>query len=557
MIEHVLACVRWLPVLAWVLWLPNYLGAGEAPKVLVSSESPMPAPQAKDVSPRTVVRVQFTAPVKSETVTAKTFRLLDDAGQVVPAQVNCDLTGGVATLTPLVQLRERHAYTVELQDAIIGQNGAKLVPYRWSFHSGMQKLDERAFKFRSHEIDRRDQTTSVRIGPDGHLYVSDVHGTIYRYQLGQDGKPVAMNAVVKMEGQQIIGLCFDPRATARNLILWVSHAKRNAGVWAGVISRLRLPPVGQAKDVVRQDVIVGLPCPEKLEHQPNQIAFGPDGKLYQSVGGVTTLGGTPNWGAEESLLSAAIIVADVNHPSFNGGKLPCDVKVAAPVNYDPRKPDAPVQLYATGLRNAVGICWHSSGHLFTATNANSIGSGATTPKAKGIPAITYTPHEALCRVVRGKYYGHPNPSRGEYVLLGGNPTAKNDPWEVPVYPVGVRPDPNFDPSLLYDLRPGGGNSPNGMCEYTAAGPLNGRLLVAYFSGGRCVQTFALDKQGRVIDERPLVDREGNVLRFNQPLDVCVHPQTGRIYLAVFGNWQGNAVGSGVEAHDGGVWMLEP
>jgi hypothetical protein len=60
-----------------------------------------------------------------------------------------------------------------------------------------------------------------------------------------------------------------------------------------------------------------------------------------------------------------------------------------------------------------------------------------------------------------------------------------------------------------------------------------------------------------VDERPLVGPDGRVLRFNQPLDVCVHPATGRLYLAVFGNWKGNRVGTGVDSTGGGVWMLNP
>jgi len=462
-------------VIAWLL-IPTVPPAADAPRVLVSPESPAPAPDASAVSPLTVVRVQFTAPVRPETVTAKSFRLLDGKGKTLPAEVNCDLTGGVATLTPVQQLAEERPFSVELTDGIVGQNGAKLVPYRWSFRTGVQKLGAPLFKFSAHEIDKRGQTTSVRVGPDGNLYVADVRGVVTRHRLGKDGKPlgadkaIGVDTPVTLKGQQIIGLCFDPGATPANLILWISHAKRQAGAWAGVVTKATLPPVGVKAQAVIQDVIVGLPCPENLEHQPNQIAFGPDGRLYQSVGGVATLGGSPNWGAAESRLSAAVLVADVNHPDFNGGKLPCDVTAAAPVGYDPRRPGAPVRLYATGFRNALGLCWHSAGHLFTATNGNSIAAGAATPKAGGIPAITYVPHESLCRVVKGKYYGHPNPSRGEHVLLGGNPTPGKDPWEVPVYPPGVKPDKNFDPALLYDLRPSGGNSANGMCEYTAPRP---------------------------------------------------------------------------------------
>lgn len=460
-------------------------------------------------------------------------------------------------MTPVQQLDEERQYSVELTDGIVGVNGTKLVPFRWSFRTGVQKLDSQLFKFTAHELDQRSQTTTLRIGPDGNLYVADVHGSVIRYHLDKDGKSSASDILVSLRGQQIIGICFGPKATAEELILWVSHARRKAGVWAGTISRVTIPPVGKKSSLTVQDVIVGLPCPENLEHQPNQIAFGPDGRLYQSVGGVTTLGGSANWGVAESPLSAAIIVADVHSPKFNNGRLPCNVTTAEPVRYDPMRPDAPVKLYATGFRNALGLCWHSSGFFFTATNGNSIADGVTTPKSQGIPAITAMPHESLCRVVEGKYYGHPNPSRGEYVLLGGNPTRDLDPWEVSAYPVGVKPEKNFDPTLLYDLHAGGGNSPNGMCEYTADGPLKGRLLIAYFSGGRCVQTFAFDKSGKVIDERPLVGPDGQVLRFNQPLDVCVHSKTGRVYLAVFGNWLGNRVGSGVESIGGGVWMLDP
>ena len=53
--------------------------------------------------------------------------------------------------------------------------------------------------------------------------------------------------------------------------------------------------------------------------------------------------------------------------------------------------------------------------------------------------------EDLVRVIEGAYHGHPNPSRNEYVLMGGNPTAGGDPWEVPEYPVGVKPEPHFNP----------------------------------------------------------------------------------------------------------------
>lgn len=315
------------------------------------------------MSPLTSVRVQFAPPVRADTVTPKLFRLLAADGKPVGAEVNCDLTGGVATLTPVQQLAEDAAYTAELTADIQAADGGRLEPYRWTFRTGRQRVDGPQFRFAATEIDRAGQVTAVRVGPDGHLYM--------------------------------------------------------------------------------------------------------------------------------------------------------------------------------------------------VTNGNRVGGAAYTLGGPGVPAVNARPHEFLARVVAGKYYGHPNPSCGELVLNGGNPTAGRDPWEVPAYPVGVKPDPRFDPALLYDLRPGGGNSANGLCEFPAAGPLQSRLTAAYFSGGRCVQAFAFDRHGNVSDERPLVGPDGRVLRFNQPVDVCADPRTGRVYLAVFGNWPGSRVGSGVESTGGGVWLLDP
>ena len=90
----------------------------------------------------------------------------------------------------------------------------------------------------------------------------------------------------------------------------------------------------------------------------------------------------------------------------------------------------------------------------------------------------------LVRIVQGGYYGHPNPSRKQYVLMGGNPTAGIDPWEIVEYPVGVEPDPHFNPAnLIFNLKSVNGTSADGCTEYTLPGPLKGRLLVCFPHGG--------------------------------------------------------------------------
>ena len=65
------------------------------------------------------------------------------------------------------------------------------------------------------------------------------------------------------------------------------------------------------------------------------------------------------------------------------------------------------------------------------------------PRFPDSPESPETENDWLFKIVKGGYYGHPNPTRGEYVLDGGNPTAGADPFEFTEYPVGTQPDANY------------------------------------------------------------------------------------------------------------------
>jgi hypothetical protein len=248
----------------------------------------------------------------------------------------------------------------------------------------------------------------------------------------------------------------------------------------------------------------------------------------------------------ETPLSSAVVVADVRHAQFNGGSLPLNVQTSAPVEYNPHTASAPLKLFATGFRQMYRVCWHSNGNLYGGVNQNDGTGRADTPSAPGVPSLrSVFPDEDLVRIVEGGYYGHPNPSRKQYVLLGGNPTPGADPWEVPEYPVGVQPDPKFNPAnLIFNLKSINGTSANGCAEYTLPGPLRGRLLICFYEGTQTIHTFAFNRAGTAVTDE---DEKKESLRFTHPLDLAVH-KSGRIYVADFGDW--STFGDG-----GAVWAL--
>jgi glucose/arabinose dehydrogenase len=469
--------------------------------------------------------VHFSDGLTLDTIGPESIRLLGPSGDPVPVQLGSDLEGDVVNLQPQRRLAPRTSYSVEIRGTLVDRRGRGVAPFRSSFTTGADAppAPGEGFRFTKSKVDDERGPTAIAVGPDGHVYVATYDGIVYRLRIdGRTGRPTGKDRLLGLSGRKILGLAFEPKAAA-GLVAWITHDERkaenlDAGTFSGVVSRLALPASGGATET---PVIVGLPSGW---HPLNGCAFGPDGRLYISTGSMNRLGHDPV--RPETPLSCAVLVADVRNPSFNGGRLPANVQTTEPVLYEPGAPDAPVKVYASGFREMYRPCWHSNGNLYGGVNQNDGTGRADTPSAPGVPSLrSVFPDEDLVRVVEGKYYGHPNPSRQQYVLMGGNPTAGPDPWEVPEYPVGVRPDPAFDPStLIFNLKSINGTSANGCAEYTGPGPLKGRLLVCLFEGTHTLHTFAFNPAGTAVtDQRPILDAEGESLRFTQPLDVAVDP----------------------------------
>ena len=370
----------------------------EAFEVIVSEQTPSPRDGQTDVSCRASVQLNFSDAIDPDSLSASAIMLLDAGGDPVAAYLQSDLTGGIVTIAPTRSLEPGGTYTVHVTKTLKNKAGTGIRPYTMRFSTTAESpAPDPNFLCELIRIDERDHNSCLAVGPDGHLYVANTFGQIKRYALDpRTGQPTGQDVPYVSRDDQIVGMCFDPDTGADNLVLWISYA-RYGGQFSGSVARVVLPRFGMEGKSEKSDYIMGLPHDKGLHHQPNGITFGPDGRMYISVGGVSTLGGTPNWGMDETVLSAAVLVADVRAKGFGGDNLPCNVQTSTPIGFNPYAREAPVQVYATGFRNAYDLCWHSTGHLFTATNQNSIGKDVFTPAddSRKIPAVAAIPNEML------------------------------------------------------------------------------------------------------------------------------------------------------------------
>ena len=480
-------------------------------------------------------------------------------GAAVPATVNTSGAGDAVVLVPTDLLEPATVYQFEVRPGGARDTaGSPVAGFASTFTTAEYEPGEPvpvAFEKVELPAGGRHVYTGLAVGPDRKLYAGTFTGEIVRHPILPDGtlgpaEPIPTLRAAHRGPRLITGLAFDPRATADDLVLWVSHGQLsvnerfepdNAADWTGVISRLGGPDLGECRDV-----IVGLPRGVK-DHLNNQPVFGPDGALYFSQGSNTAMGAPDaKWGFRpERLLTAAVLRLDVTK-ALAAARSPVDVRTEDGGTYDPFAAAAPLTIHATGVRVSFDLLWHSRGHLYAGVNGSAAG-GRTPPTPVPLvpgPRVDRDRHgpytgprvprladaavqpDLLLRVEPGRYYGHPNPTRNEFVLNGGNPTAAVDLLEVPQYPVGTAPDRNWHPPALdcgYNV------SPNGLMEYTGGGWLNGKLLVTRYSGDDDVLAVELDPHGDVV---ATYDGIAGLTRFQDPLDLVQGPG-GTVYVAEY------------------------
>ncbi|HMO25115.1 MAG TPA: choice-of-anchor D domain-containing protein, partial [Tepidisphaeraceae bacterium] len=494
--------------------------------------------------------------VDAATLTSANVRLVrTNDNSVVPANINTTAGGDAIVLQPSVLLNANTSYTFILSDGLKDTSGAAFLPFSITFTTGTQGgtiSPNIAFEKVAQTAATGHAFTSVTMGPDGRLYATTNDGKIIRYNVGADGSlsnATTINTIITREAgpRLVTGLVFHPNATANNLVAYVSHGEyafEGATDWTGKVTKLSGSSLQTGADLV-----TGLPRSIR-DHLNNQMVFGPDGALYLSQASNSAMGAPDAaWGNRpERLLSAAILRIDLNN-------IPSTVNVRTEGISNPYNPfaaGAPVTIYASGVRNAYDLLWHSNGFLYAPTNGSaangntpaspnpavssnridqSIFGTYSGPVVPGINKVTATQNDFLFKVEPLGYYGHPNPTRFEWVMNGGNPTSGVDLAEVAQYPVGTQPDRNYR-GFAYDF--GRNYSPNGVIEFKGnafGGALDGKILVVRYSGGDDIIVMEPGANGDIVaSQTGILGFSG----FADPLDLIQDPGTGFLYVAEYG-----------------------
>jgi hypothetical protein len=534
-----------------------------------------PAADETSVLPNTSIACDIYLPnfgsgVSSSTMNTKNVRLckMENGQEIeVPGNVNTSGAGDSIVFQPMSMLDVGSKYHF-VCNGVRDTSGALFMPYEMTFTTApASALSSYPVAFEHVQLPKTFGTTftGLTVGPDHRLYAGTADGRILRYDFLPDGTlsdPFTINTIINGNkgpdnltgGRLVTGVCFDPKSTPTNMILWVTNGVQgveHCPDWSCKVSRLSGPDLSHFEDCV-----VGLPRAWR-DHLSFKITFGPDGALYFNQGSSSSTGAPDNkWGLRnEHLLTAACLRLDTEAVArrIAAGQGPLNVKTEDDGHYDPFAPDAPLTLYATGIRCGFSMLWHSNGKLYSCLNGGAAGGAApSTPddladvprrpdEAKNgkydggvVPAIQYvseTQPDLFITIEKGAFYGHPNATRGEYVMFGGNPDGETHHYQVPDYPVGTKPDRNWHPAT-WCL--GISDSCNGLIEYksnTFNGALKGKILTTRYSCGKDIEVLEPAPDGKIA--RAVTGIDG-FTQFVDPLDLVEDQATGNLYVSEYG-----------------------
>jgi len=309
------------------------------------------------------------------------------------------------------------------------------------------------------------QITGIVIGKDHRYYMSSRTGYVTSVQVNH--RLIVEKSCTGSfmgDGRSIGGIGFNPLDPENRLFVSTNtyyFNKVKGARWDN--AKIESVNVDEDGCPTRGDVIIsGLPV-SNHDHGVNKIIFDNRGRMLITVGATTNAGVTQTakmGGTPESPLSAAILEANYLRPGFNGTILYNqyhDIGKARQISGD-------VHVFASGVRNSFGIVQHSNSKIYATENGPNFKFGRTSLTC-GRAGPDPETRDKLLRIVRGKYYGHPNRNRG-----------RTDPKQC-IYRTA------WDPTGSGYVEPMGWmeSSTNGIIEYKAntfQGVLRGDLFLS-------------------------------------------------------------------------------
>ncbi|MGR9088537.1 MAG: Kelch repeat-containing protein, partial [Gammaproteobacteria bacterium] len=373
--------------------------------------------------------------------------------------------------------------------------------------------------------------TSLQFGPDGRLYVAQQNGLIRVYTVNRSGPNTyqvtatenitLIQSIPNHNDNGVLNSSITTRlvtgllvaGTPFNPVIYVTSSDPRIGggssgtdlnldTNSGMISRL----TWNGSQWVKLDLVRGLPRSEE-NHAPNGMVLDSIGnKLYVPTGGNTNHGASSNNFAltPEFALSTALLEIDLTAignstydlPTLDDEDRPGTNDANDPFGGNDGKnqaklvPGGPVQLYATGFRNAYDVVLtgyeNDNPQFWTVDNGGNAGWGDVPVNegpagncTNGVKEPGVTDKDQLHFIPGpGYYFGHPNPTRGN---MANTFNASN-----PQSPVTFSSPEECD--YLAPVTEDGAfatfpTSTNGLTQYLTSnfgGSMNGDLLTAGF-----------------------------------------------------------------------------
>jgi glucose/arabinose dehydrogenase len=315
-----------------------------------------------------------------------------------------------------------------------------------------------------------------------------------------------------------LGIAFDPTDTKDHPDVYFTsnmffHTGQLSSSGTTVNGKIKMASGQNLETVI--NIVTGLPVSD-LDHGLNALEFGDNGEIYFASGSHTN-GGVPGPLSssrllKENFLSAAINVAYLSHPAFNG-----NIQWSAPD--DGNMIASGIDVFAPGLRNAFGLTLHSNGKLYATMNGPNLGYGRMMTGCGANQNIEDAQRsDAIILVQKGNYYGHPNPKRAAYF---------NEPRQC-VWRTGLSGgDASYTAPLLMPS-----SARTGIFEFHGnhfGGQLNGNLIIAKYESSNSISRVILNEDGSSVvpESTQVIPMEIG----NQSLDITQAPNGNIIDIA--------------------------